>query len=59
MEAVVNSRYTYWAIFKKIPGGVAFENFELVEPFRQGAVYYFAIDPAKPSKVIKRINRIR
>ena len=59
MEAVVNSRYTYWAIFKKIPGGVAFENFELVEPFRQGAVYYFAVDPAKPSKVIKRINRIR
>ena len=58
-EAIVNSRYTYWAIFKKIPGGVAFENFELQEPFRQGAVYYFGVDPEKPAKIIKRIKKIK
>ena len=55
----MNGRYTYWAIFKKLPGGIAFENFELVEPFRQGAVYYFGIDPEKPSKIIKRISKIK
>ncbi len=59
MYSVVNGRYTYWAILKTIPGGIAFENFELVEPFRQGAVYYFGIDPDKPAKIIKRINRIK
>lgn len=59
LYTVVNGRYTYWAIFKKLPGGIAFENFELVEPFRQGAVYYFGIDPEKPSKIIKRISKIK
>ena len=59
MVVHVNGRYTYWAIFKKIPGGIAYENFELFEPFRQGAVYYFGIDPAKPKDIIKRINKIK
>jgi hypothetical protein len=28
-----------------IPGGIAFENFELVEPFRQGRAFTFAVEP--------------
>ena len=59
LYTVVNGRYTYWAIFKKLPGGIAFENFELVEPFRQGAVYYFGISPDKPSKIRKQISKIK
>lgn len=59
LQTVVNGRYTYWAIFKKLPGGIAFENYELVEPFRQGAIYYFGISPAKPAEIIRQIKKIK
>lgn len=59
LQIVVNGRYTYWAIFKKLPGGIAFENYELVEPFRQGTIYYFGVSPEKPGKLIKQINKIK
>ena len=35
-EGVVNGRYTYWASKSPIPGGIAYENFELTEPFQSG-----------------------
>jgi hypothetical protein len=41
----VNGRHTYWMSSAPIPGGIAFENFELVEPFRQGRPLTFAIEP--------------
>ncbi|MDQ0727955.1 hypothetical protein [Microbacterium sp. W4I20] len=44
LEAVVNARWSYWASASPIPGGPAFENFEIVEPFRQGAVFRFSVD---------------
>ena len=28
-----------------IPGGIAFENVEFVEPFRQGASFTFRVEP--------------
>lgn len=45
LEALVNARWSYWASTSAIPGGPAFENFEIVEPFRQGATFRFVIDP--------------
>lgn len=45
LEALVNARWSYWASASPIPGGPAYENFEIVEPFRQGAAFRFSVDP--------------
>jgi hypothetical protein len=45
LVAQVNGRYTYWRSEAPIPGGIAFENFELVEPFRQGRAFTFSAEP--------------
>lgn len=45
LEVLVNARWSYWASASEIPGGPAFENFEVVEPFRQGAAFRFAVEP--------------
>ena len=45
LEALVNARWSYWASASPIPGGPAYENFEIVEPFRQGAAFRFSVEP--------------
>lgn len=45
LEVRVNGRWAYWASASPIPGGVAYENFEIVEPFRQGAAFRFSVVP--------------
>lgn len=35
----------YWVSQSLIPGGIAFENFELVEPFRDGTTFWFGVIP--------------
>ena len=45
LEARVNARWSYWASASEIPGGPAFENVEIVEPFRQGAALRFSVEP--------------
>ncbi|MDL9977733.1 hypothetical protein [Microbacterium candidum] len=45
LRAQVNGRVTYWMSDHPIPGGVAFENVELVEPFRDGRSFTFRIEP--------------
>jgi hypothetical protein len=45
LVAQVNGRHTYWMSEHAIPGGIAFENFELVEPFRQGRAFTFSVTP--------------
>lgn len=50
----VNGRSVYWASTSPIPGGVAYENFELIEPFRMGAEYYFGVTPCTPDELRKR-----
>lgn len=47
--AQVNGRFTYWMSDAPIPGGIAFENFELVESFRQGRTFTFAVEPLEAS----------
>ncbi|WP_197529347.1 hypothetical protein [Botrimarina mediterranea] len=45
LEVLVNGRFAYWASQAPIPGGIAFENFEMVSPFRQGEEFCFSVDP--------------
>jgi hypothetical protein len=51
LQAVVNARYTYWQSRQPIPGGVAFENFELREPFYPGQRFVFGITRQTPKEL--------
>ena len=45
LEVLVNGRWAYWMSTSGIPGGVAYENFEVLEPFREGQRLTFWIEP--------------
>ncbi len=45
VRGCVNGRAQYWASESPIPGGISFENFELVEPFESGATFWFGVWP--------------
>jgi hypothetical protein len=49
--AVVNARYTYWQSSRPIPGGIAFENFEVRERFYQGQKFIFGITHRTPAEL--------
>jgi hypothetical protein len=49
LVARVNARKTYWASNAAIPGGIAFENFELEAPFHSGQKFVFGITPELPA----------
>ena len=51
LEAVVNARFTYWQSEQPIPGGVAYENFELRERFREGQILVFGITRREPREL--------
>jgi hypothetical protein len=51
LHAVVNARYTYWRSARPIPGGVAFENFELRERFYDGQKFTFGITRLTPQEL--------
>lgn len=51
LVAQVNGRWAYWASTSPIPGGVTYENVEIVEPFRQGAALRFFVDPLDDTAV--------
>ena len=40
----VNARRTYWMSDAPIPGGIAFENFEMEAPFRAGQEFTFGAE---------------
>jgi hypothetical protein len=44
----VNGRFTYWASRHSIPGGISYENFELIEPFEDGQEAWFGITTRAP-----------
>jgi len=44
LEVLVNARWAYWASASPIPGGPSFENFELLEPFRDGQEFTFGVE---------------
>ena len=45
LEVWLNGRYMYWASRSPIPGGISFENFEMVTPFEQGEEFEFRVEP--------------
>jgi hypothetical protein len=45
IEARVNGRRAYWASESAIQGGTAYENVELVEPFRDGRALVLEVEP--------------
>lgn len=45
LRAQANARAAYWASSSPIPGGAAFENIEVVEPYRPGRELAYAVDP--------------
>ena len=51
LQVVVNGRYTYWQSSRSIPGGVAFENFELRERFYDGQQFVFGITRRTPHEL--------
>lgn len=46
----VNGRRVYWNSDSPIPGGVSYENFEMVAPFQQGGEFWFGAEslPSPP-----------
>jgi hypothetical protein len=51
LHALVNARHTYWQSAQPIPGGVAFENFELRERFYDGQCSVFGITRRTPAEL--------
>jgi hypothetical protein len=51
LHVAVNGRYTYWRSQQAIPGGIAFENFELRERFHQGQRFVFGITRRTPAEL--------
>jgi hypothetical protein len=45
LRVQVNGRRCYWRSRHPIPGGTAYENFELSEPFTDGRELFFAVEP--------------
>ncbi len=51
LHVAVNGRYTYWRSRQSIPGGIAFENFELRERFHEGQRFVFGITRRTPAEL--------
>jgi len=52
LRVKVNGRYCYWQSRDPIPGGVAFENFELNERYYSNQVFVFGIMRCSPQEVL-------
>ena len=44
----VNGRRVYWQSHDALPGGIAFENFEVRQRYRPGQVFVFGVTPKEP-----------
>ena len=56
LEVAVNGRSTYWLSRQPIPGGIAFENFEMREPFYEGQRFVFGMTRQSPSELGFRVR---
>ena len=52
LQVAVNGRFTYWMSQHPIPGGVAFENFEMRERFYAGQRFVFGITRRAPRELV-------
>ena len=53
LQCAVNGRYTYWMSRRPLPGGVAYENFELTESFRDGQQFIFGVTRRAPAELLE------
>lgn len=53
LRCAVNARFMYWMSHNPVPGGLAFENFELVEDFKQGQQFIFGVTRRAPAELLK------
>ncbi len=53
LKVRVNGRSAYWATHNPIPGGLAFENFDLVQPFTENQVFVFGLTRRSPKDVAR------
>ena len=58
LRVKVNVRRTYWASQNEVPGGPAFENFELRQRYAAGQIYIFGLTPASPWDFDPKIPRL-
>lgn len=56
LRVKVNGRATYYGGHAPIPGGVAYENFELIESFKPGLEFWFGITLKTPKEMGWRGN---
>ncbi len=47
----VNGRFVYWSTRQQVPGGIAFENFEMREPFYEGQAFVFGVTTMRPDQL--------
>lgn len=53
LRCAVNARFTYWMSQNPVPGGLAFENFEFAEDFKDGQQFIFGVTRRSPAELIK------
>ena len=53
LSCCVNARFMYWMSHNPVPGGLAFENFELVEDFKDGQQFIFGVTKRSPAEMLK------
>jgi hypothetical protein len=53
LRLTVNARRCYWLSQFPIPGGIAFENLELNEPFTQGQTTVFGLSQRTPAELLR------
>ncbi|MES2922783.1 MAG: hypothetical protein V4819_14610 [Verrucomicrobiota bacterium] len=54
LRCAVNARFTYWMSKNPLPGGLAFENFELIEDFKDGQSFIFGVTKRSPAEILKQ-----
>jgi hypothetical protein len=59
LRVVVNARADYWMSRQPIPGGPAFENFEMRTRFREGQTFVFGVSKLVPGDLMPRVGAAR
>jgi hypothetical protein len=54
----VNGRRVYWASHNPLPGGIAFENFELRQRYVAGQQFIFGVTPKEPQQFEPKIAHL-
>ena len=54
LRCAVNARFMYWMSHTPVPGGLAFENFELVADFKAGQSFSFGVTKRAPAELLQQ-----